>query len=349
MLRFRNFSTLAALLFAASCATFSGKSEPHTANEGFSFPVIGDIPYSEDDAELLQTAIIPAIRDGAYPFVIHVGDYKGGGSPCDAAADEAQLALIEALKPAPVFYTPGDNEWTDCDRFKDPATGNPMSELARLQRVRDQYFVTPVDAPKAMQVTAQAAMTENVTWTYRSVRFANLHIVATNNGRNEVAGDDTADAATAADQRDISNLAWLLEVVAIAKREQARALVISFQADLTDVNNSLLKTPCVGATVSRQRDCDAFAILRPAIRDAAAAFGGPTLLIHGDTAPFTFGQSFAGDEAPNLWRLNAAGDFGHSGAVTYGVQDATLVTIDPDATTPFSATGLVTDAAPNAE
>lgn len=349
MLGFRNFGVLAALMLAAGCATVTGKSEPHAVSKAFSFPVIGDIPYSAADAELLQTAIIPAIRDGAYPFVIHVGDYKGGGAPCDVAADEAQLALIKALKPAPVFYTPGDNEWTDCDRFKDPATGNPMSELARLQRVRDLFFAAPVDAPKDMQVAAQAAMTENVTWAHQGVRFANLHIVATNNGRNEVAGDDPADAAKAADQRDIANLAWLLEVVAIAKQEQARALVISFQADLTDVNKSLLQTPCAAASASRQRDCDAFAILRPAIRDAAAAFGGPTLLIHGDTAPFTFGKSFAGDEAPNLWRLNAAGDFGHSGAVTYGVQDATLVTIDPAAATPFAAEGLVTGAAPSQE
>lgn len=348
MFRIWSIATTGAMLLAAGCASVSGNGEQGGPGEAFTIPVIGDIPYSEDDAALLQDGIVPAIRAGDYPFVIHVGDYKGGGAPCDAAADEAQRALIEALKPAPVFYTPGDNEWTDCDRFNDPETGKPQSELSRLKRVRELFFAAPAAAPDAMKVRAQAAMTENVTWTYKGVRFANLHIVATNNGRNEIAGDDPALSATAADQRDIANLAWLLEVAAVARRENARALVISFQADVTDVDADLLGKPCDGASASRERTCDAFAMLRPAMRNAAIAFGGPTLLIHGDTAPFTLGQSFSGDEAPNMWRLNAAGDFGRRGVITYGVQDATLLTINPDSSTPFTAEGLVTGANPGA-
>jgi hypothetical protein len=349
MFRIWNGLNAGALLLLASCASVTGERAQSGSGQAFTFPVIGDIPYSQDDAEVLQSAIIPAIRAGSYPFVIHVGDYKGGGAPCTAEADEAQLALIAALAPAQVFYTPGDNEWTDCDRHKDPETGEPQSELDRLQRVRDLFFADPIAAPAEMQVIAQPAMTENVTWRYEGVRFATMHIVATNNGRNEIAGDDPAQAAIAADKRDIANLSWLLHVVAIAKHEHARALVISFQADVTDVDGALLGAPCDGADASRERDCDAFATLRPALRDAAAGFGGPTLLIHGDTAPFTFGQSFSGDEAPNLWCLNAAGDFGHSGAITYGVQDATLVTIDPASSTPFAAVGLVSAARPVAE
>ncbi len=349
MLKFWIRPVTGALFLAAGCATVDDSAAPALSAGAFAVPIIGDMPYSADDAELLQAEIIPAIRAGDFPFVIHVGDYKGGGAPCDAAADDAQLALIEALKPAPVFYTPGDNEWTDCDRFKDPATGNPMSELARLQRVRELFFSEPVKAPAGMEATAQPVMSENHTWTYEGVRFATLHIVATNNGRNEIAGDEPALSAKSADRRDIANLAWLIEVVAMAAEENARALVISFQADVTDVDAALLGKPCDGATASRERDCDAFAMLRPALRDAAIAFGGPTLLIHGDTAPFTLGQSFSGEEAPNMWRLNAAGDFGHSGLITYGVQDATLLTIDPESSTPFAAEGLVTRARPAVE
>ncbi len=347
MLMIRGFTFAVMLVLTVACASTKGAAP--AGSEPFSFVVIGDIPYSDDDTAFLVNEIIPAIRDEKFPFVIHLGDYKGGGTPCAAEFDEAQLSLIAALTPSPVFYTPGDNEVTDCDRFDDPATGAPQSELARLQRVRDLFFTGEPVAPAEMEAAAQPLQRENLTWRYRGVRFVNLHIVATNNGRNEVAGDDPALAATAADQRDIANLAWLLEVVAKAKREDARALVITFQADVTEVSADLLGKPCKTATASRTRDCDGFAVLRPAIRNAALAFGGPTLVIHGDTSAFSFGRSFAGAEAANLWRLNAAGDYGRTAAGPYGVQDATLVTIDLTRNAPFAAEALVTGVAPDAD
>ena len=146
----------AAGLFALSgaCASTSTQVTSPTSTQ-FSFAVIGDIPYSDDDKAVLEQAILPAIKQGDYPFVIHVGDYKGGGAPCSAADDDAQLALIETLAPIPVFYTPGDNEWTDCDRFKDPATGKPQSELQRLAHLRSLFFSETPAAPDAMKVKSQ--------------------------------------------------------------------------------------------------------------------------------------------------------------------------------------------------
>ncbi len=341
----------AAGLFALSGACASTSTQVTSpASTQFSFAVIGDIPYSDDDKAVLEQAILPAIKQGGYPFVIHVGDYKGGGAPCTDADDDAQLALIETLAPIPVFYTPGDNEWTDCDRFKDPATGKPHSELQRLAHLRSLFFSETPAAPDAMKVKSQDLQKENLTWTYGGVRFATLHVAATSNGRSEIAGDDPAAAGSEADRRDIADLAWLLEVVAQARHENADALVIAMQADMTDVAPSVLGKPCIGAHASGQKTCDAFVAMRGAIRDAAAVFGGPTLLIHGDTAPFTLGRSFAGDEAPNLWRLNAAGDHGFTrSGVEYGVQDSTLVTFTPGAASPFAARGMVTPATPEAK
>lgn len=334
------------IIFASSCA--SAPKEEAGKSAAFVFPVVGDAPYSEEDAALLEQKVIPAIKAGGYPFVIHVGDYKAGGAPCTDDYDAAQAALIKSFAPIPVFYTPGDNEWTDCDRNPDPATGKPQSELQRLGRVRTLFFANPIAAPAEMRVRRQPEQAENATWRYRDVRFATLHVVGTNNGRNEIAGDDPADAAAAADARDAANLAWLKDVIAVAENEQARALVIAMQADMTDVKNDVRGKPCAGAEAGRARHCDGFFALRPAIRVAARAFGVPMLLIHGDTAPFTLDQSFAGAEAANLWRLNAAGDFGHDpiSGKSYGVQDATLVTIAPDAARPFAARALLSGAAP---
>ncbi|PQA85597.1 hypothetical protein [Hyphococcus luteus] len=311
------------------------------APAAIAFPVIGDIPYSDEDSYVLEEQIVPAVKAGGYPFVIHIGDYKSGGAPCTAEKDDAFAALIEEFAPVPVFYTPGDNEWTDCDRFEDPATGQPQSELARLDIIRTRYFKELVAAPEAMQATAQPDAPENVMWRYKRVRFATVHVVGTGNGRRAVAGDDPAEAGRRADAREAAARNWITAASAAAKTENAKALVIAMHADMTDVDNAVFGEPCAGAAAAREQRCDAFVALRAAVRDAAATFGGPTLLIHGDTAPFTLTQSFGGDEADNLWVLNAAGDHGVTAeGFHYGLQDSTLVEIRPGAAAPFSARGV---------
>lgn len=328
------------LALTAACA-----SAPEAQKAAFSFPVIGDIPYSDEEWVLLTQTIVPAIRAGGYPFVLHIGDYKGGGAPCSAAEDEAQLALIESLAPAPVFFTPGDNEWTDCDRFIDPATGEPQSELARLARVRELFFSGEIAAPQTLQATRQPELADNATWVHGGARFATVHVVGTGNGRRAVEGDDPVLAAAEADMREGAALAWLSTTAGLARAENAAALVIAVHADMTDVSEAVLGKPCDGAIAGREQTCDAFAALRAAVRDAAGAFGGPTLLIHGDTAQFSLGQAFAGSEAANLWILNAAGDYGVTDqGFEYGQQDATLVTVRPGEAVPFAARGIATGA-----
>ena len=334
-----------AVLLLASCAS-ALKTGPGV-DAAFEFPVIGDIPYNEDDKAVLKSQILPAIKAGNYPFVVHVGDYKGGGVACTAEADKTQLALIASLAPTPVFYTPGDNEWTDCDRFNDPATGKPQSELQRLKRVRELFFAKMPNSPDEMQLRKQGVASENMTWRYGNVRFATIHMVATSNGRREIAGDDPQAAGEEADRRDAAALSWLRTVVGLARDEGARALVIAMQADMGDVSATVRGQGCVGARAGREEICDPFVNLRSAVRDGAIEFGKPTLLIHGDTVPFTLGQAFAGDEADNLWVLNAAGDHGITGkGFHYGVQDATLVKVSTNGKVKFSATGLVTGVAP---
>lgn len=321
------------------CALVASCASPRLPDEGFSFPVIGDIPYSEDDRSVLEGEILPAIAAGSFPFLIHIGDYKSGGAPCDPAADEAQRALIAQLSPIPVFYTPGDNEWTDCDRFIDPQTGRPQSALERLARLRRLFFSSRVEAPMTMKAKRQPDLPENMTWTYGGVRFATVHVVGTANGRRAVEGDDPALAGAEADRREAAATAWLAEVSALARRQKAGALVVAMHADMFDVSDGVLGQPCAGASASREETCDAFATLRAALNAAAAGFGGPTLLIFGDTAPFALKRADEG--AGLLWLLNAAGDHGVTPeGFHYGVQDATLVTFDPRAAEPFTARAI---------
>ncbi|HXI86817.1 MAG TPA: hypothetical protein VNH64_05130 [Parvularculaceae bacterium] len=321
------------------------KSKPAPA---FSFVVIGDTPYSAPDAEFLNDKIVPAIRSGAYPFVIHVGDDKPGGAPCTGAFDDDQAALIAAIKPKPVFYTPGDNEWTDCDRNPDPATGQPTSELHRLQELRARFFSGDIDAPGGMHAKRQAAEPENQTWVYHGVRFATLEVVGTNNGRNEVLGDPVDAAAKAADARDANNVIWLNQVVKSAIKEKAMALVIAMQADMTQVGAAARGELCTGASDDRTPTCDGYAKIVHALIAASLSYGRPILLIHGDTPPFLFSRYNWG--VANLWRLNAAGDVEiDDNGVEQGVRDATLVTVTPGAVEPFAAKALVSGAAPAAD
>lgn len=341
MQRLRNVAVAGLIALAGACA--SSQKEDLVQDAPFSFAVIGDIPYNDDDRDVFDNTIVPAIQTGGYPFVIHVGDYKGGGAPCTAQEDDAQIALIKKLAPIPVFYTPGDNEWTDCDRFVDPATGKPQSELQRLARLKELFFEEPVDAPETLSVMMQPDAPGNVMWRYEGVRFLTVHVVGTGNGRRAVAGDDPDEAGPLADARERDAINWITAASIAAKKQNAKALVIAMHADMSDVKPENRGVPCNGAVASLDETCDAFVVLRKALRKAAETFGGPTLLIHGDTAPFTLGQAFAGEEAANLWVLNAAGDHGVTGeGFHYGMQDSTRVIFDPSASSPFDAWGIAT-------
>ena len=335
----------AALLCLAACAS-DDETPATTSDAGFSFIVIGDTPNNEQDEKMLAEAL-PMVKAGGYPFVIHIGDYKSGGAACTDDHDEAFAKLIDDLKPTPVFYTPGDNEWTDCDRREDARTGALYSDLDRLEKIRALFFATPPETPVSMAYRRQETQVENAMWTHRDVRFLTVHATGTNNGRDWVTGDPLERAAAAAAARDAANLAWLAEGFAAAKEENAAAVVIAMQANMTNVGNKPEDVMCDSVAANNDHPCDAFTDLRAKLRDEAFAFDGPVLLIHGDTAPFTLNQSFAGEEAPNLWRLNAAGDagIGRTG-LPYGVRDITLVTIHPPAEEPFSAIGVVTGKTP---
>lgn len=321
-------------LAAAACAPEA--NEPAETPAGaVSFVVIGDTPYSSEDERMLAGAL-PLIKSGNYPFIIHLGDYKGGRSACTTDHDDRFAALIDALKPTPVFYTPGDNEWTDCDRHVDPATGRNYSDLARLATIRARFFSSAPPTPRDFLFARQPTQVENATWRYRRLRFATLHVVGTANGRDWVTGDPLDAARAAVDAREAANAVWLAHAFTLASNENADAVVIAMQADPTDVADDPQDLMCEGVA-DHDAKCDAFTELRAALRDAATRFGKPVLLIHGDTAPFTLDQTLAGEEAPNLWRLNAAGDTGEF----YGTRDVTLVSIDTAGAEPFSASGLM--------
>ena len=302
------------------------------ADDTVRFVALGDLPYTNSQAKDLEAEIKPKIQIGGFPFVIHYGDFKSGGDDCNDAELQAAYNQIISLLPGRVFFTPGDNDWTDCDRKK---LDQPISELVRLAKLRDAFYSKPLAVANKMQVQRQTGYPENATWQYRGVQFATLHVVGTNNGRVEVKQDDFWTAITAVWARDTANAAWLKHSFQQAKDVSIGALVLAMQADPTKIR---WKEPC---TVDNPDRCDGFLAIKKILVRRSTELDKPVLLIHGDTRDYCVDRAFGGSKAPNLWRLNGAGDY------TF---DATVVEVRADKEEqPFRFRRLLNDSLLNSE
>src|SRR5262245_59780787 len=104
----------------------------------YSIGLWGDVPYSADQQAVGVPNLIADMNRSHLAFTVHNGDLKqGSGSPCDNALYTRSEGYFNALRGA-AMYTPGDNEWTDCDR---PANGG-FNSLERLNHIRQTMFDT---------------------------------------------------------------------------------------------------------------------------------------------------------------------------------------------------------------
>ena len=251
----------AAALLLASCAA------PPPGPEAFSFAVLGDAPYSAAE-ERAFLAMMRRIDREPVDFVLHVGDFKGGGDCSDALFAQRRAEFDASAHP--FIYTPGDNEWTDCHK---PYMGS-RNGLERLARLREVFFAEPrslgsVTFPTAMQTTCTSpppgacgcAYPENRRWTRHGVVFATLNVPGSeNNVGLDAAGDAEARC------RDAANSQWLDAAVAEAAAPGARALVVAIQADPWVET----KRPVYKALLAQ-------------LESTYGRLGKPVLLIHGDT------------------------------------------------------------------
>ena len=158
------------LLLSAGSATANGAP--------FSFVAMGDMPYYTPADYGRFERLIERINQERPAFSIHVGDIKAGSTPC---TDEAFSEVLKRFNTfdQPLFYTPGDNEWTDCHRKK-AGKYNPRERLAKL---RAMFFAEPISFgryPRPYQRQADRSehrqMVENATWSHENIRIATVHI-----------------------------------------------------------------------------------------------------------------------------------------------------------------------------
>jgi hypothetical protein len=297
----RNSIQRLALVLAVGLMSLAG---PALA-EPLRFFAMGDAPYSEWEFMQLE-GLLADVGDAGPAFVIHVGDIKSGSSVCTDTYI-ARIAELFRGVPAPVAYTPGDNEWTDCGR----TGGDPKQRLAALRR--DFY-----GDPAVLRLATLGAVhpdpdyPENYWFSAGGALFVAVHVVGSDNGLNR----NETDAETEWRARSAANRTLLKGAVKAAKGNGARALVMFLQAN-----------PLFG---DRDED-NGFAPFLADLEWVLTAFPGFVLVIHGDTHHYVLDHPLtdpvSGEAELRLTRLEVPGS---------PLVDGVWVTFDPDADEPFS-------------
>ncbi|HPR06818.1 MAG TPA: metallophosphoesterase [Denitromonas sp.] len=251
--------TLVALILAAT-ASIGTAAEWH-------FAIIGDTPYTDAERQLLP-AMLGQIGDRGPAFIIHAGDFKSGSQRCDNAMYHDRRTLFDTVT-APLIYTPGDNEWTDCHRDNNGGY-NPIE---RLNFLRSVFFADARSMGKrAMPLLRQsdarpaAPYPENLRWEHAGVVFATLNVTGSNNnfGKAETPTEEYR-------QRHAANLDWMAAAFARAAQIDARLVVLTLQGD------PHFKAYAAG------KPKRGFVDFVDRLREHVLATNRPVILIHGDS------------------------------------------------------------------
>jgi hypothetical protein len=306
-LRTRPSSVLAALLATAVTAGIAladrdGDRDGHVRSSAYQVGFWGDVPYSDEQETAGVPNLIADMNRAKLVFSVHDGDIKAGSSPCDDDVYEQFEGYLNALE-APAMYTPGDNEWTDCDR---PAAGG-FDSAERLEFIRANLFDSPRSfGQKTLGQDVQAApYVENRRWELGRVTYATLHVVGSDNNRS---GDVEPDPAEW-EARDAATNEWLHETFEVAEEHRSKAVMLIIQAnpgfDQADPTRAPTRDP---ATLAPE---DGFFNFLKALRSETIGFGKPVALVHGDSHYFRIDKPLldaAGNRIENLTRVETPGD-----------------------------------------
>ncbi|HVZ18596.1 MAG TPA: hypothetical protein VG897_15860, partial [Terriglobales bacterium] len=252
-------------------------------------------------------------------FTAHDGDLKSGSGPCPDSIYQQALKYFNSLN-SPAIFTPGDNDWTDCDR------SSGYNSLQQLDKERALFFSTPftMGRHKLRQDVQSTPLclgygggmvpcVENRRWTVNRVTYATLNIQGSCNNRCDVAPDDAEWAA-----RNAANIAWMQETFSEAKKHHSVAVMLISQADpgfdLTDGTRAPLRDPQTLAETDGLPD--GFQSFLLALRDAVVDFRRPVAYVHGDSHYFRLDKPFLnalGQRLENFTRVETFGDHQENG------------------------------------
>jgi len=273
--RLASAALAATALLASAIGAGAAPGDPidTSSRSPLTLAVIGDTPYGDAKLAELPRLIDRVNRDPAVSRVAHLGDIKSGSTLCSDAYFATIRALFDTFED-PLVFTPGDNEWTDCYRTNN-GSYFPIERLAALRRI---FYPIPGQTKK--QVLTQASdpgyssFVENQLWFESGVAFSALNITGSNNDLIPWTNVTPAQAAQQPHEyqsRLAADIAWLYKTFSLAITQRASGVVLMLQADMWDT----FSTDLSGFTPIVQR-----------IAGLAQAFGGPVLLLEGDSHSF---------------------------------------------------------------
>jgi hypothetical protein len=348
------FLAVTILLIAAATMTqsaFAGDDDDrdrHDRPEKYSIGLWGDLPYSDTQALVGVPNLIADMNRQDLAFTAHDGDLKAGnGTPgsiapstCTNALYAQGFAYFSALK-APAIFTPGDNDWTDCDR---PSNGG-FSSLERLDYERKLFFSTPFTlgqhrfrqevqtAALCLGVSGMVPCVENRRWTYGGVTYATLNVQGSCNNLCDTAPDPAEYAA-----RNAADIEWLKETFAEAIAKNSAAIMLISQADpgwdLSDGTRAPLRDP--KTLVETDGQPDGFHDFLSTLRDQVIAFRKPVAYVNGDSHYFRVDKPFQDSLGRRLENFTRVETYGDNQANGNNDVNWLKVTVDPSSREVFS-------------
>ena len=306
----QSFSLL--LLLSIICF-FSCKDEK---SDTFRFMAIGDLPYHLPEDFGRFERLIKQINDADPAFTLHVGDIKSGSVPC---SDEYYAKIINYFDTFedPLIYTPGDNEWTDCDR---EACGSYDPE-ERLDKLRQMFFsdsisqgMRPLTLCRQNKFEGFEKFPENSTWEKSGITFGTLHVIGSNNNfktQTEAVNDEFY-------ERELANNFWLKSLFKDAKENKSKGLVLVLHA---------------GLNYNNKDEKNGHASFVTLLRKQVQAFDKPVLLIYGDQHRFLVSKPLRDNKGKIMTNFTAVQVFGdhdiHSVEIKVNPENSNLFEINP--------------------
>ena len=335
------FLGLLAVAVAAAFAAgaFAGEGKKNDKNFEYAIGLWGDLPYSDVQAHVGVPNLIDDMNHADIEFSVHDGDLKAGNAvpgsvtptTCQTATEPTifsqGLRFFNALK-KPAIFTPGDNDWTDCDR----TTNGGLNDIFQLQYERKLFFGTDrslgqhqlktevqtdktclgTDDPKGAP-TFKTACSENRRWTFKDVTYATLNVQGSCNNRCSSGIGDPAGDEAEYEAREKADEAWLDQTFAEATKQKSAAVMIVWQADPGFDTFGFQGAPKRDSKTLVETDAnpDGFHDILSRLRDLTIAFEKPVVLVHGDSHYFIVDKPLLdakGRRVENFTRVETFGD-----------------------------------------
>jgi hypothetical protein len=335
-------AAFAAVALAASVAT---GDEGKRNNKTFEYTVglWGDLPYSDTQALTGVPNLIADMNNSDIEFSVQDGDLKAGSATagsttpttCANALYEQALGYFNSLT-KPAVFTPGDNDWTDCDR----TSNGPFNPLERLTHERQVFFNTDrsLGGKETLKQTVQTAQTclgwdyntssavpaacvENRIWTFKKITYVTVNVQGTCNnlcGSGSAADPAPGDVGDPAEYaaRNAADNAWLQAAFDEATAKKSAGIMVIGQADPgfdgSDGTRAPVRNPKTLDEISPNPGAkDGYKSFLTKLRDLTIGFQKPVVYVHGDSHYFRVDkplQDSAGRTLENFTRVETFGD-----------------------------------------